>query len=85
LQKLVGGLVGLILAMLLETLLLILRTNFSPELESSKRQRDSSMQEQTADSGHDPGQSAAAGTGRHQRQFVIGSGTATSLQEKKQL
>jgi hypothetical protein len=71
--------------MLLETLLLILRTNFSPELESSKRQRNSSIPQQAAGSGHDPGQSAAAATGRHQRQFVIGSGKPTSLQEKKQL
>ena len=84
-QKLVGGLVGLIVAMLLETLLLILRTNFSPELEPSKRQQDSSMPQQAADGGHDSGQSAAAGTGRHQRQFVIGSGKRTTLQEKKQL
>ena len=71
--------------MLLETLLLILRTNFSPELEPSKRQRDSSTPQQAAAGGHDLAQSAAAGTGRHQRQFVIGSAKTTSLQEKKQL
>jgi hypothetical protein len=81
LQKLVGGLVGLTIAMLLETLLLILRTNFSPELESSKRH--SSVPRQAADSAPAPGQSAAAGRSRHARQIAIGS--MTPLQEKKRL
>lgn len=38
-QKMVGGLVGLSIAMLLETLLLILRTSFPPELAIEKRHR----------------------------------------------
>lgn len=84
-QKLVGGLVGLTVAMLLETLLLILRTNFSPELGTSKRQQHSSMPEEPAGSGPAQEQTTVAGTGRHQRQLVIGSGRVTSLQEKKRL
>lgn len=78
-QRLAGGLVGLTVAMLLETLLLILRTSFPPELESSKQPRRGDGVKQTA--AQQQAQPEVSGSGNKQRQFSIGE--FTPPQEKK--